>query len=162
MKTKIKKYKFKHGLPVDFEVINIPDLYRRHKNILSIPHRVDFYHIIWVQKGSPTHVVDFKQVTINTNSILFVTKDCINLFDPAGDYDGKIIVFTDTFFCKNPNDIQFLQSTILYNDMYEITQMQVNDSGSELSNILKAMETELSKPNDYVQYDILRNQLLLL
>ncbi len=38
--TEIKKYKFKAGLPVEFEIIKIPDLYHQHKNIITSPHRL--------------------------------------------------------------------------------------------------------------------------
>ncbi|MCK9207902.1 MAG: AraC family transcriptional regulator [Salinivirgaceae bacterium] len=159
MKPEIKKYKFKHGLPVEFEIINIADLIREHKTLLTSPHRADFYHIIWIQKGSPTHFVDFNPITIHPNSILFVPKDCVNSFDTSTDYDGKVILFTSNFFCKNYNDIQFLQSTILYNNLYGITQIQTSDSPNDLKILIETIETELLKTNDYAQHDILRNYL---
>jgi len=73
--SSIKKYKFKTGLPVEFEIRKISDLYRQHKSILISPHRADFYHIIWIQQGSLTHFIDFKPVSIHFDSILFVPKD---------------------------------------------------------------------------------------
>jgi AraC-like DNA-binding protein len=159
LKSEIKKYKFKIGLPIEFEIITISDLYSQHKNILSTPHRADFYHIIWIQKGSAIHFVDFKPFEINANSILFVPKDCVIFFDLLGNYDGKIILFTSDFFSFELKDNQFLQTTILYNDLFEISQIQLDDNDTELNSIFYAMETELSKPNDQSTHSILRNFL---
>ncbi len=89
MKSEIKKYKFKHGLPIEFELIKISDLYNQHKRILTTPHRAEFYHMIWIQKGSAKHFVDFKPIELKENTILFVPKDSVNFFDTCGDYDGK-------------------------------------------------------------------------
>ncbi len=155
----IQKYKFKDGLPVEFEILKISELYRQHKNIVTTPHRTNFYHIIWIQSGSTTHYVDFNPINVTSNTILFVPKDCVNLFDSSGDYDGIAIIFTDDFFCKTTNDTKFLKGSILYNNLHEITQINIDQSTLELSNILKDMELELSKPHDSFQYDILRNLL---
>lgn len=159
MKSEIKKYKFKHGLPIEFEIIKISDLYNQHRSILTVPHRAEFYHIIWIQKGSARHFVDFKPIETPENSILFVPKDCVNLFDTSGDYDGKIILFTDSFFGSELRNVQFLQSTILYNDFHEISKIIIGEDCSEFYSLIKAMEAELLVPNDKAQPVILRNLL---
>lgn len=159
MKSEIKKYKFKYGLPVEFEIIKISDLYNQHKSILTTPHRAEFYHIIWIQKGFAKHFVDFKPIELKENSVLFVPKDCVNFFDNYGDFDGKIILFTDNFFGVDFKNVQFLQSTILYNDLYEISKIQINEDNSEFYNIIRAMESELLITYDQSQPIILRNLL---
>jgi len=159
VKPEIKKYKFKHGLPIEFEIINISDLHHKHKSILTTPHRAEFYHIIWIQKGSAKHFVDFKPIELKENSILFVPKDCVNFFGSLGDYDGKIILFTDNFFGIYYKNIQFLQSTILYNDLYEISKIEINEYNPDFFNLIEAMELELSMAYDQSQPTILRNLL---
>lgn len=159
MKSEIKKYKFKLGLPIEFEIIKISDLHNKHKSILTTPHRAEFYHIIWIQNGSAKHFVDFKPIELKENSILFVPKDCVNFFDTYGDYDGKIILFTNNFFSVDFKNIQFLQSTILFNDLYEISKIQINKDNAEFFNIIQAMESELSTTYDQSQPIILRNLL---
>lgn len=159
MKPDIKKISFKPGLSVEFEILTISDLYCHHKDLVTSPQRADFYQIFLIQKGTPTHFVDFKPMPLEENTMLFVPKHCVNHFDFTGDYEGKIIIFTDDFFCKNHDDMQFIQSTILFNDLYEITKIHANLVSSDLSEAVKAMEIELSKPNDYAQHNILRNQL---
>ncbi len=64
MRSEIRKERFKGGLPLEFEIISISDLYRKSKNLLTTLHRPEFYHIIWIQKGTPTHLVDFNSIII--------------------------------------------------------------------------------------------------
>lgn len=108
MTTDIKKYTFKPGLPQEFEIVSIGRLYKEFKNELTAPHRTGFYHIIWFQKGSPTHLVDFNPIKIKPNTILFLNKDTVQRFDNKGNFDGKTILFTDSFFCKTEMDTKFL------------------------------------------------------
>ncbi len=69
------------------------------------------------------------------------------------------ILFTDNFFGIDFKNIQFLQSTILYNDLYEISRIQINEDSCEFFNIIQAMETELSITHDQSQPIILRSLL---
>lgn len=159
LRSDIKKYNFKEGLPFEFEIIAISDLYRKSSNVLTKHHRANFYHIIWVQKGKPTHFVDFNPIKIETDSLLFVPKNCVHQFDIENEYEGKVILFTDDFFCKDNNDFQFLQSTILFNDLYEITQIHINSDNEEFEDIFQLMNSEFLKKIGDSQYDILRNLL---
>lgn len=159
MKPEIRIEKFKSGLPREFEIIYISDLYNNAKNIITDPHRPDFYHIIWITEGNATHYVDFKPVDLQPGSILFVPKNCINIFDKTGEYDGKMILFTDRFFCKNSGDLKFLQNTILYNDFFNISRIDVDKSITSFSEIFQLMEKETLISDDIFQDDILRNLL---
>ena len=85
MKSDIKKYSFKQGLPQEFELVGIGQLYNNYSDSLTTPHRAGFYHILWFQKGSPTHLVDFNPVEIKPNTILFLNKDTVQRFDKKGE-----------------------------------------------------------------------------
>lgn len=159
MKPEIRIEKFKPGLPREFEIIYISDLYNKSKNLITDPHRPDFYHVIWITEGMATHYVDFKPIELKPGSLLFVPKYCINIFDNYGEYNGKIILFTDRFFCKDPSNLLFLQNTILYNDFFNISQIQVDESINSFSEIFLLMEEETKISNDKFQDDILRNLL---
>ena len=159
MNKNIKKYTFKSGLPQEFEIVAIKQLYQTASEVISAPHRTAFYHIIWFQKGSTTHLVDFKPVDIQANTMLFLNKDTVHRFDPKGDIDGKILLFTDTFFCKTASDSKFLRSNILFNDLFSVSQIQIQDETLPFAHLLQLMETELQNPKDLLQGDILKNLL---
>jgi AraC family transcriptional regulator, transcriptional activator of pobA len=155
----ITQYKFKPGLPLELEVIDIKELYSKSRKQMTLPHRADFYHIIWIEKGKPTHLVDFNPVKLNKNSILFISKSKVHLFDSSETFDGKLILFTDRFFCKNQEDTDFLKSTILFNDLLETSPLKLDGIKDELSTLMKLMRNELENSSNHLQCDILQNYL---
>ena len=159
MTTDIKKYTFKTGLPQEFEVVGIGQLYKAFANELTTPHRTGFYHILWFQKGSPTHLVDFNPVKVKPNTILFLNKDTVQRFDTKGNFDGKAILFTDNFFCKSEADTKFLRGSILFNDLFSVSQLQLQKSSTLFADLFQQMESELTNSKDNYQSDILQNLL---
>jgi AraC-like DNA-binding protein len=157
MTEKIKKYDFKEGLPQEFEIIDFDLLLNEFSEEIKKPHRTEFYQILWFQSGSPVHVVDFKSVKIVPNSLLFINKNNVQLFDNQTTFKGKAILFTDNFYCKTKIDTQFLKSTILFNDLLSVAR--INISNSIIGTIFKQLETESKNQKDQYQADIIRNDL---
>ncbi|WP_452600573.1 helix-turn-helix domain-containing protein [Pontimicrobium sp. MEBiC06410] len=159
MKDKIQKYDFKEGLPQEFEIIDFDLLFNKFSEEIKKPHRAEFYQILWFQNGSPTHFVDFKPIKIESNSLLFVNKNSVQIFDNKTKFNGKAFLFTDNFFCKTEDDTKFLRSSILFNDLLSISQIQIPQKTSILETIFQLLETELKNPKDNYQSDLLRNGL---
>jgi AraC-like DNA-binding protein len=155
MKSKIKKY----TLPQEFELIGIRQLYDNNSDKLTALHRIGFYHILWFQKGNPTHLVDFNPVKIKPNTILFLNKETVQRFDKKGGFDGKAILFTDSFFCKTETDTKYLRNSILFDDLFSVAQIQISETASLFADLFKLMEKELENENDISQSDILKNLL---
>lgn len=155
----IEKYTFKEGLNHEFEIVDIEKVLNVKKGMMTVPHRAQFYHVIWVEKGNANHFIDFKPVRIEDNTLLFMPQNCVNKFDENGTYKGKAIIFTDSFFCKNNHDIQFLRSSMLFSDLYDIAKVKVGPQLSDLKVIFNSMETEYIKEPDSAQYYILHNLL---
>ncbi len=159
MTTDIKKYDFKTGLPIEFEIVNIHDLYKTHRDMLTSAHRTGFYHILWFQKGNPTHLVDFNPVKIKPDTLLFLNKETVQLFDKKGDFYCKAILFTDSFFCKTEADTKYLRNNILFNDLLSVSQIRLEKASSTFKDFFHLMEKELTAEKDNYQPDILRNHL---
>lgn len=121
------------------------------------PHRVDFYQVFWFQEGSPEHIVDFRPIKVQPGSLLFINKNSVQLFDTKTKFRGKAILFTDAFYCKTDLDTQFLKSSILFNDLLSVTQ--INISNSIVETIISQLESELKEKKDAYQSDIIRNGL---
>lgn len=159
MNSEIKKYSFKEGLPQEFELINIGELYKESSATLTTPHRTGFYHILWFQEGSPIHTVDFNPVKIEPNTLLFLNKDIVQGFDKKGHFDGVALLFTENFFCKTEQDTNFLKSTILFNDLLTVSKIEIAQPNPIFSDLLNLMKTELHIDKDRFQSDILKNLL---
>jgi len=159
MTTDTIKYDFKRGLPHEFEIVDIAKLYKEFKDTLTTTHRTGFYHIIWFQQGSPTHLVDFNPIKIKPNTLLFLNKDTVQRFDNKTKFEGKAILFTDSFFCKTETDTKFLQNSILFNDLFSVSQIQVKKQSKLFTGLLQQMMEELKNTKDNSQADILQNLL---
>ena len=157
VKEQIQKYDFKEGLPQEFEIIDFDFLFNEFSEEIKKPHRSEFYQILWFQKGKPTHLVDFNPIKIKPNSLLFINKNSVQLFDYKTRFKGKAILFTDNFFCKTTADTQFIRNSILFNDLLSISQ--INISNSIIETTFQQLKIESQKLKDNYQSDILRNDL---
>jgi AraC family transcriptional regulator, transcriptional activator of pobA len=158
MAAEIKRISFKPGLPQEIEIIPIAATFSKHKESTIQPHRAEFYHIFWFQQGTATHLIDFKPVQVKPNTILFVNKHRVHLFDQKVGYDGKLLLFTDSFFGKSEADLQFLRSTILFNDLLDEPVLQLQES-SPVITAFNTIEAELAQPNDTYHFNLLHNSL---
>ncbi|MEM7102755.1 MAG: helix-turn-helix transcriptional regulator [Bacteroidota bacterium] len=159
MTEDLKKYDFKEGLPIEFEIVNLKKVYQEHKDIVTIAHRTSFYHILWFKEGSPLHMVDFETVKIDPNSILFLNKNVVHRFDKSGGFDGVAIIFTDDFFCRTTADTKFLYNSILFHDLLSVSKISMTEKASQFEHIFSLMMAELTTPNDKSQGVILKNLL---
>jgi AraC-like DNA-binding protein len=159
MKEIIEKYQFRDGLNHEFEILDLEQVLHNKKDMMIVPHRAQFYHILWLEKGKGTHYVDFNPINLEDNTIIFVPHNSVNMYDKDGIYEGKAILFTDSFFCKNNHDIQFLRSSMLFSDLYPFAKIKFNPQISALKVFLNTIETEYQKDTDVAQYSILHNLL---
>jgi len=159
MTTAIKKYQFKQGLPQEFEIVNLFELYKRNFEKLTTVHRTGFYQIVWFQSGSPTLWVDFEPVHIQPNTILFLNKDVVKRFAGKTPFEGISILFTDSFYCQSENDTKYLRNTILFNDLLSVSQIQVKKQISLFTGLVQQMSEELNRTKDNFQSGILQNLL---
>ncbi len=154
----IKRVFFKQGGPLQVEVIDLASLSSNHRQIITQPHRADFYHVFWFQECSPIHVVDFMKIKTVPNSLLFVNKESVHTFDDTP-YKGKVVIFTDNFFCVTDRDRQFLHNSLLFNGLYPTAAIPVKRDDDFVTDAMRRMEAELKLTNDGAQSDILHNLL---
>lgn len=155
----IKTYDFKAGLPQEFEILDIEELYHNFDESLTTAHRLEFYNILWFQQGFPTHVVDFQSIEIKPNTLLFLNKDTVQRYDKMTPFGCKAIVFTDSFFCKTDEDIKFLRNSILFNDLFSTSTIHIDKYEPIFARLVEEMIIELENEKDNLQADILKNLL---
>ncbi|KXK23817.1 MAG: AraC family transcriptional regulator [Bacteroidetes bacterium OLB12] len=159
MAEKIINYKFKPGLKLEIEILPIQSLYKKHKNILTVPHRADFYHVLFIRKGKGQHLIDFQPIQLSSNTLLFIKKGKVHFFDKSGKLEGDLILFTEDFFCRNEDDLTFLHSTILFNDLLDNTAIKTSASNTFFSDVIEAMKKELNNQAKEFHHEMLQNLL---
>lgn len=160
MEDEIIKYEFKPGLPVEFEIVDIPEIFKQHRASMIKPHRTGFYHIYWVRKGGGSHLVDFSPIELQENMLLFLNKDTVQIFNPDTALNAKAILFTKAFFSTSEADIHFLNESILFNDLFTISTVQITpESFSTFDELFSMMEYESTKAKDAYHAKILQRLL---
>jgi len=139
--------------------MDLANFHKKHKDKLTHIHRADFYGIIWFQTGTTTLWIDFAPVEVKPNTLVFLNKGVVQRFEDALSCTGKIMLFTDGFFCQSGSDTRFLRNTILFNDLFSIPQVELAKQTLPFADLLKQMEAELQRTKDDYQADILRNLL---
>lgn len=157
-KPEVKKYTFKDGFPVEFEIVSLTSLYGNNKAALVTPHRTSFYHILLFKDNVRSHNVDFRALKINSGTLVFLNKDVVQQFDntPA---KGTAILFSEEFFARTDEDLRFLKSSVLFNDLFEIATIDTTTAEAPILQLLTALEKEAAKPFDAYQSYILHNYL---
>lgn len=153
----IKQYQFQNKGNLSIEVVELENLVKTAKKHLLVPHRTDFYHIFLFENCNPKHIVDFVNLDIQANSLLFLDKGRVHQFDKSLDYKGKILVFTDDFYCQYVQDNQYLKSNILFNDITGNSVLEVGQSISHFFQICQQINQELAQENNIYKREILKN-----
>jgi AraC family transcriptional activator of pobA len=137
------KYNFKLSGNLHIDVVPIAERLLTSKNKIqtTVPHRTDFYRIVWFQKGNPTHSVDFEKIEIKSPSLLFIHKDRIHKFDSLTKHDGKVFIFTDEFIFRTESDRAFLPNSIIFNQTDSPFYLSTIDE--RLVSLLNSIEQEV-------------------
>ncbi|HNM23785.1 MAG TPA: helix-turn-helix transcriptional regulator [Saprospiraceae bacterium] len=159
MKQNIQHYTFREEAKIGFEIVDLEEVYARHKARMIQPHRTDFYHILLLKGGVSRHFVDFQTVDIQPTTLLFVNKDAIHAFEDADRIEGKGIVFLDSFFCSNEHDARFLQQSVCFNNFRTISRLNLTNDIEMVRQHFAMMYDTFRKPPELHHVQFLRNLL---
>lgn len=116
---------------VGMELYRMPEFFQQLKGMeTDTMHLHGFYEIIWFQKGSGTHYVDFNQYAIAPGTIIFISPGQIHSFDTKHDQEGYVLKI-----CAE-----------LFDDFVSLSCVIVQDKDSAaLEMLIGAMQEELKK-----------------
>ncbi|RRN76918.1 AraC family transcriptional regulator [Pseudoxanthomonas sp. SGD-10] len=83
--------------------------YSRHNKHLHLPHKHNFYHMVFFTKGSGNHTIDFNTFDVTPYQIYFMIPGQVHSWDFDGEIDGYIVNFSS----------QYYQSFLLKSDYLE-------------------------------------------
>ena len=158
MKSAIRKFQFKPDLNHEIEVIDLHRLSSSGLEGLTQPHRIDFYSIMLL-RNDPVHLIDFRPVVIEPDSILCIGSGQVHCFDPHVRYEGRAIAFTDRFFAVSPQDVTYLRSTSLFNSLGEHKAISGGEAFAQLNEICNLIEKEQSGNQDEYSSKLLHQWL---
>ncbi len=160
MADEIRKVKFKQNADLQVEVVPLEKLTKVNRTLITTPHRTNFYHVFLFENCQPTHYVDFEKMKIQPYTLLFIDKDRVHQFDQLLNYEGRVLIFTEEFYCTTETDTRFLRGSGLFNDFANKPMITLNQSDFQKFVIIcDNITEELNLPADNVKHLILKNYL---
>lgn len=151
---------------IEFEILTLSSLLARQPQLtqpLNKAHRLGFYYILFVTKGTGVHHIDFQPYEFSEGSAIFVAKGQVHAFDIDSEYDGYLILFTESFLSKNLVHADVLAFYRLYN--YHLHAPIVTPKKIEANTfhtIVNEIYKEYNYADNFAKEELLRLLLKLL
>jgi AraC family transcriptional regulator, transcriptional activator of pobA len=138
--VKIEHYEYGSAIKsADFHLAPLENL----KSTLPYPHRHDFYHIVWVTRGTGCHIIDSVKYDVRPNSLFFMAPGQIHDFTLSADAAGHTISFSPEFFAVKMHSRQLLTDIPIFSFENLDNALYADDAQAEsLSRIMHAMIEE--------------------
>ena len=121
----------------------------------SIPHKHNYFVIVWVRKGSGIHLIDLNKYDIIDDTVYCLSPGQIHLLK-ANDYiDGCVISFTADFLCLTEENFDLLFNSGLF---YTFSQSPVIHVNKEMRVELEDVSQKMLK--EYENFFLLRSEVL--
>lgn len=121
----------------------------------AVPHRHNYFVIVWVKKGSGIHLIDLDKFELQDNSVYCITPGQVHLLSINGPAEGYVISFTAEFMGLAEENCDLLFNTGLFNTVTNSPVINVNDDMKvEMEDMAEKMVKE------YANFFLLRSEIL--
>lgn len=147
----LKEFSYKQFGNIEFSKKGVEEtsfnLIAEHIKILFIPQNA-------------TIQVDFQEFNMKSDALLFINPKVI--IKPCETIDGQLIYFNRDFYCIEIHDQEVACDGILYNNVFEIPFIQLDDNQSkEVQNIIQEIKKEMNNEDSSTE-EMLRIWLKLI
>jgi AraC family transcriptional regulator, transcriptional activator of pobA len=115
------------GVSMPFVIITMEELNRLSGGIADIPHRHDYYSVIWSLTATGRHIIDFKEYALRPNHIFFVSPEQVHQVITDSDPRGYVILFTPEFLEKNSIRDDFISNLKLFRSSDDTPPLPLNE-----------------------------------
>ena len=112
--------------PMPFVIKTIEEVELLTGGITDLPHRHNYYTIIWSLQATGKHIIDFKEYPILPNDIFFVSPEQVHQVITNLGSTGFVILFTPEFLEKNSIRNDFISNLKLFQTSDETPPLQLN------------------------------------
>jgi AraC-like DNA-binding protein len=129
---------------------------------LPYPHRHDFFHIIWVERGSGHHVIDEVKYEVRPKSLFFMSPGQIHDFVLSDDTEGYTISFSAEFFVLQLQNKNVLAQIPIYDHRRQVQAIYPQGAlADDIRDIIEAIRKEYEEEQFRAQ-DMIRSFLFVL
>lgn len=141
------------SMPFEIHTMEWIDKNRWQQN--SVPHRHNYFVIVWVKKGVGIHLIDLDKFELQDNTVYCITPGQVHLMNINGPADGYVISFTSEFMGLAEENFDLLFNTGLFNTFSHSPLIKVSpDMQQEMEDMAEKMMKE------YANFFLLRSEIL--
>jgi AraC family transcriptional regulator, transcriptional activator of pobA len=141
-------------------VMSLEEYLIRYREIASNPHRLYFHQIVLLMEGEGSLHIDSGKNKMLPGSLIASSAGQVEYFESCKDVNGFIVIFSEKYINKYPEDLKWINSLSLFNQTETPQIMNLNDTECiELMLFIKKMEIELKRENDFAREEILYSLL---
>jgi AraC family transcriptional activator of pobA len=112
---------------VSFAFRTMEEIFERNGNTPDVPHRHEYYTILWAKKVCGQHFIDYKEYLIRPNYIFFVNPGQVHQVITYGYPEGFVIMFTNEFLHQNHISEDFIANLGLFSCSSTTPPLQISD-----------------------------------
>jgi AraC family transcriptional regulator, transcriptional activator of pobA len=121
--------------------------------------RLNYYTLIWVQKGSGKVKVDFSEYDFTENQLLAFAPYQPFMLSTEHPIEGAVIHFHPDFFCIVKHHQEVACNGVLFNNIYEPPYVMIDETAKATFNmVIDQMKVEMQNPA-LAQYELLVSYL---
>jgi AraC-like DNA-binding protein len=106
------------------------EIFERIGNTPDLPHRHEYYTILWAKKVCGQHFIDYKEYLIRPNFIFFVNPGQVHQVITYGQPEGAVIMFTNEFLSQNRISQDFIDNLGLFSCSNSTPPLQISTETS--------------------------------
>ncbi len=163
--TKHIKFQNQQNFKSQFDIVRLEELYQRTGLDHSIEnhHKVEFYILLFIEKGQGYHTIDFTDYTCEKGTLLTIRKDQIHKFFKSKTLKGYLLIFTNEFLVSFLEKMEAQKTMLLFNELLSVPKLQLNNTNFDTVNkLIKRIENEYFSINDDHSLSVIRNELHIL
>ncbi|MFL1013582.1 helix-turn-helix domain-containing protein [Flavisericum labens] len=121
--------------------------------------RLNYYSLIWIQKGNGTLKADFSEYDFDENVLLSFSPYQPFMISTKTDISGVVIHFHPDFFCIHKHHNEIACHGVLFNNIYNPPMVQVNENTTTSFEMIIEQLKEEMKKTALAQYELLISYL---
>lgn len=158
----IPSYELKHnGETVDFAIRSVEEVVKIFGNQKDIPHRHNYYTVLWSQNNSGKHIIDYKEYEMLTNDIFFVTPGQVHQVLHNHKPKAVVILFTCQFMEKNYINYDFISNLNLFTEVEDSPPIRIDAKSSKKLQLITNQMFDAFSENDEFRFDTIGAYLKL-
>ena len=121
--------------------------------------RLNYYSLIWIQKGNGTAKVDFTEFEFTKNTLFAFVPYQPFMLSEKENIKGMVLNFHPDFFCIHKHQKEISCNGVLFNNIYQPPFISVDNIASNtFSSLIEQIKTEMQNPA-IAQYELLVSYL---